>query len=242
MILLRNIIFYILFLLFSLFGILLFLIVFIPVRLFCSKRFCQKFLRYGIILYGKIIIFILGRMLVKIDCQQKSTVETPVIYILNHRSASDAFLLAGLTDEIVQVVNVWPLKLPVLGYFAKLAGYLSVKEMSMDEFSERCSKLLEQGVSIAAFPEGTRSGSKQMGKFYGQPFRAAMQAKATVVPVCIMGNEDKPPRDSYIIQSGKIRIRQLKPIAWDEYKDMNAFVFKRYVWRIMDEYMKKMDR
>ena len=241
MILLHNIIFYILFLFFSVLEILLFLIALIPVRLFCRKRVYQKFLRYGIILYGKITIFVLGRILVRIDCRKESTIETPVIYILNHRSASDAFLLAGLTDEIVQVVNVWPLKLPVLGYFATLAGYLSVKEMPMEEFALRCSKLLEQGVSIAAFPEGTRSGNKQMGKFYGQPFRAAMQAKATVVPVCIMGNEDKPPRGSYIIQPGKIRIRQLKPIVWDEYKDMNAFVFKSYVWRIMDEYMKEVE-
>ncbi|MCK5529002.1 MAG: 1-acyl-sn-glycerol-3-phosphate acyltransferase [Kiritimatiellae bacterium] len=217
------------------------MIVFVPVRIFSEKRFYQKMLRYGIILYGKIIIFILGRILVKIDCREESIIETPVIYILNHRSSSDAFLLAGLTDEIVQVVNVWPLKLPVLGYFANLAGYLSVKEMAMDEFASRCGTLLDQGVSVAAFPEGTRSGTKQMGKFYGQPFRAAMQAKATVVPVCIMGNEDKPSRGSYIIQPGKIRIRRLKPIMWDEYKDMNAFVFKRYVWRIMDEYMKEVE-
>ena len=50
------------------------------------------------------------------------------IFVCNHRAASDAFLMCVLPVEAVQVVNTWPFHLPVLGRFARMAGYLNIKK------------------------------------------------------------------------------------------------------------------
>ena len=35
-----------------------------------------------------------------------------------------------LPHECVQIVNVWPFRIPVLGLYAKFSGYLNIRMMS----------------------------------------------------------------------------------------------------------------
>jgi 1-acyl-sn-glycerol-3-phosphate acyltransferase len=154
---------------------------------------------------------------------------TPCIYICNHRSAVDAFTMARMPGEIIQVVNVWPFKLPVLGFFAKFAGYLSIRELSPEEFAQRGARFLEQGVSISAFPEGTRSATREMGPFHGSLFRLAMETGVPVVPVCLSGTETVMPRGARFLSPGLIRVRALKPVYNDAYSDLTPFKFKNMV-------------
>lgn len=153
----------------------------------------------------------------------------PCIYVCNHRSAVDAFTLAKLPGEIVQVVNIWPFKLPVLGFFARFAGYLSIREMPPAEFMQRGQELLGQGVSIAAFPEGTRATSRQMGTFHGALFRLALEAGAPIVPVCLSGTERVMPKGARFLSPGLIRVRSLEPIGQGEYGELTPFKFKNMV-------------
>lgn len=179
--------------------------------------------------YGRVIL-LLGWPLLRVRAERKAgQPPQPCIYICNHRSASDAFLMAMLPGEIVQVVNIWPFKLPVLGLFARFAGYLSIREMPEDEFMERGAELLAQGVSIAAFPEGTRSGSREMGPFHGSLFRLALKTGAPIVPVCLSGNERTPPKGSGILHPAEIRVRTLAAVTPADYAGMTSFKLKNKV-------------
>jgi 1-acyl-sn-glycerol-3-phosphate acyltransferase len=73
-----------------------------------------------------------------------------------------------------------------------------------------------------------------MGSFHGSAFRLALETKASIVPICITGSENIPPKGSPLLRSGMIVIRRLPAIVWDEYKDLNAFALKNRVWKIMD--------
>ncbi len=237
--LMLNTQFYILFLLCTVSCISFFSIIVVMQALFLSHRSTMERFRRAIKWYGAIVIKVLPFPFVRIICEDVDQDQSivPCIYICNHRSISDPFLMSLLPFEIVQVVNKWPFRIPVLGIFAKWSGYLSVNEMTFEEFSSRVSTLLEQRVSIVAFPEGTRSGGKNMGQFHGAMFRIALQTRRPLVPVCITGNEKIPLKGSLLIRPGRIRIRKLKALMWDDYKDLTPFKFKNLVRNILAEEM-----
>lgn len=234
-----SIVFYVLFVVYSAIVIPILSLTVAVIRVFTNHRKAMKAFRWCISLYGKGIIYGVVRLFIKVnfkDCANTKH-KGPVIYIANHRAASDAFLIGTLSTELVQVVNIWPFKLPVLGIFARWSGYLSVREMEFEDFAAACKNLLETGVSIAAFPEGTRSGNRTMGNFHGALFRVALENAIPIVPLCIMGNENKPLRGSWIMSAGQVHVHALEAITCEEYKGMSPFKLKKYVREKMQKYI-----
>jgi 1-acyl-sn-glycerol-3-phosphate acyltransferase len=201
------------------------------------KRFRRAINWYGMVINASPYPFIKLRY----ENRGKDDPGEPYIFVCNHRSASDAFLMGILPHELVQIVNVWPFRIPVLGAYAKLAGYLNIRMIPPEQFVQRASHLLKDGVSIVFFPEGTRSTSGKMGSFHGSAFRLALESKATIVPLCISGSENIPPKGSPLLRPGIIRVRRLTAITWDEYKDLTAFALKNRVWKIMDHELSSME-
>ncbi|MGD0388014.1 MAG: lysophospholipid acyltransferase family protein [Tepidisphaeraceae bacterium] len=153
----------------------------------------------------------------------------PFVFVANHRSSSDAFLMAVLRYEVIQILNIWPSRLPFVNCFSRLAGYLRVREMPFEQFIEAGSKLLAEGVSIIAFPEGTRSGSCELGQFHGSAFRLAQHVGAKICPLTISGNEHIPSRGSLVMHPGRIVISKLPSLTCEQYKELNAYRLKTRV-------------
>ena len=207
-----------------------------------SRRRTMKRFRRAINLYGRAIIaapfpFIRFRYIV----EENSDPGEPYIFVCNHRSACDAYLMGILPHELVQVVNVWPFRIPVLGIYAKLAGYLNIRMLPTEEFMARAERLLKDGVSVVFFPEGTRSTDYSMGQFHGSAFRLALASRAPIVPLCISGSEHTPPKGSPLLRPGTVTVRRLPAITWDQYKDMTPFALKNRVWNIIDQELARME-
>ncbi len=213
------------------------------VRPFTSKRYAMKRFRRAISWYGLIVIYILPFPLVRVKYidYEKGRREGPLLFICNHRSTSDPYLAACFPYEIIQVVNIWPFRIPVLGYMAKAADYLSIREMTIDEFYHAGEKLFSEGVSMLAFPEGTRSGSRKMGPFHGATFRLALRTRVPLVPVCITGNENIPRKGSLLLNPGSIKIHALPSLEWDDYKDLTSLQLKRKVWALLADKMTEIE-
>ncbi len=240
---LLNLYFYAFFVLFSAIGIPVMTLFVAFVGLFTSHRRTMKRFRRAISWYGRLITVIPYPFIrVRYEDHAGKNPGEPYIFVCNHRSASDAFLMSVLPHECVQIVNVWPFRIPVLGLYAKLSGYLNIRMMSHDQFLAKAGTLLSQGVSIIFFPEGTRTATGKMGSFHGAAFRLALVSKASVVPLCISGNENIPPKGSPLLRPGAIRVRRLSAIVWDEYKDLTAYAFKNRVWNIIDKELSVMER
>lgn len=237
--------------LFLYFYVVLFSLVAIPSLLlfvciigsFMSKRMAYKRFRRAISWYGAVIIRILPWPFIRIDYKDLSNQKekAPFIFVCNHRSTFDAFLMACLPYECIQVVNIWPFKLPIWGFFARFAGYLSVRQMPFEEFSAKACKLLNEGVSIIVFPEGTRSGNKQTGNFNSAIFRVALELKCKIAPVCISGHENIPIGRSLVLKPGLIKVHKLPSVHYSEFKDFNAFKLKNYVRDLMIKELGNMD-
>jgi 1-acyl-sn-glycerol-3-phosphate acyltransferase len=153
----------------------------------------------------------------------------PFVFVANHRSASDTFVMARLPYECIQVINNWPAKIPIFGRIAAAAGYLKVRKMPMSDFLRAGQKVLSEGASIIAFPEGTRSGSRKIGMFHGSSIRLAREAGASIVPLAISGSENIPRRGSMVLHPGQIVLSKLPAVAPSQLKDISIYQLKNIV-------------
>jgi 1-acyl-sn-glycerol-3-phosphate acyltransferase len=239
-----NFTFYLLFIVFSLISIPLFTLFVVLVSLVSPRRKTMRRLRQAISWYGIIVIRILPFPLIRFKYRdfEKGKSKGPYIFVCNHRSASDAFFVSCLPYECIAVVNIWPFHIPVLGIIARLAGYLSVREMPFEEFLDKAVLLLKQGSSIIVFPEGVRSGSKEMGQFHSAIFRVALESRCPIAPLCVTGNENIPARGSFLLRPGVIKIHKLTALQWRDYKNLTAFALKNKVRNIMAGELKLMEQ
>jgi 1-acyl-sn-glycerol-3-phosphate acyltransferase len=157
----------------------------------------------------------------------------PFVFVSNHRSASDGFLMACLPFECIQVLNIWPSNVPLMGLIARIAGYLRVRQMPFEEFLHAGSKLLAEGCSVIAFPEGTRSGSAALGQFHGSAFRLAMHNRVKIVPMAISGSENIPGRGTALLNPGRVVLSKLPAIVPQQYEGMSPFKVKTLVREII---------
>ena len=80
---------------------------------------------------------------------------------------------------------------------------------------------VKKGRNFLIFPEGTRSTKGNvMGEFHGGSFRAALKAQCPIVPLCYI--------DSFKVLDQKgskkvsVQMHYLKPIPYEEYKDLKT--------------------
>jgi 1-acyl-sn-glycerol-3-phosphate acyltransferase len=152
----------------------------------------------------------------------------PYIFVENHTSSFDPFVQGFLPFELVQAARGWALSLPVLGFFARWAGYIDIDAVGRGEIIERSSGLLKSGVSIVFFPEGTRRSRKEgLGPFHGAAFRAACANDVPVVPVVLLGIDDKPRKGSLLMRPGLIEMICLPPLSGDPNSEKPHFDLKR---------------
>ena len=220
----------------------LYAVVVTAIRLTRSRRVTLRRLRRAISWYGACILrcgYPWARVrYVDLAPQER---EGPFIFVCNHRSASDPFMMACLPFECIQVVNVWPFRLPFLGAIAKLAGYLSVRAMPVETFYEKAGQLLQQGVCVIAFPEGTRSVTRQAGPFNSSIFRLAERERAAIVPIVLSGTEDMPHKGSLALHPGVVRVHKLPACRWEEYREMTTFQLKNHVRDLICQHLAEIE-
>ena len=86
---------------------------------------------------------------------------------------------------------------------------------------QNVTKDVQNGKHFLIFPEGTRSrNGNVMGEFHGGSFRCALKAKCPIIPFAIV--------DSFKVLDQKgskpvtVQLHYLKPISYEEYKDMKT--------------------
>ena len=145
--------------------------------------------------------------------------------------------------EAIQIVNGWPMKLPFFGFNARKCGYLDATQTQLEEYPAIVRNLIAQGVSIIAFPEGTRSGSTKMNPFHSGIFKLAMELKLPVYPCCIAGNEAFPDRSFKFHKTNRILVHRLPPVKPEAYEKMpSTYVLKKHIHTLIAQETEKMDR
>lgn len=207
-----------------------------------SRHFTVWLIRRLVTLYGRIVMWCWWPFVgVRYRDLAPREPEEASIVICNHRAATDAFLMACMPIDAVQLVNDWPLRLPVLGGIARLVEYIDITNVAVEDFYLRGQHLLDEGVCIISFPEGTRSGSRRMGPFTSSVFRLAVRAKVPIIPLAITGNENIPPKGSFMLRPGWIEVHKLPAIQPEEYRGMDAFHLKQHLREILQKHMNQVE-
>jgi 1-acyl-sn-glycerol-3-phosphate acyltransferase len=170
-----------------------------------------------------------------LDCAPEE--KPPFVFVSNHRSTADAFLMGFLPFECVQVLNLWTSRLPLVSRLCRIGEYLRIREIPFDGFLATGARLLNEGVSVIVFPEGTRSGSRQMGPFHGSAFRLAQNASVKICPLTISGSERIPGRGSLVMHPGRIVVTKLPSLTCDQFMESDPFSLKTQVREIMQQHL-----
>jgi 1-acyl-sn-glycerol-3-phosphate acyltransferase len=180
-----------------------------------ERRIMHRMLVYqGLILSRAIPVW-----KIKIEGRDNALKGTTYIMISNHQSILDILLLNCLRYRFKWISKIENNKVPVLGWYLCMAGYITVdrgNKESKEEMLEKSYEVLNKGSSIMIFPEGTRSPDRQIGFFKRGAFQLALRANTPILPIIIEGTGDILPKHGLIFNSGqKIRIRVLKPVLPD---------------------------
>ena len=144
------------------------------------------------------------------------TFEEPSMIIANHTSALDSLTIGMLHPKIIFLVNDWVYNSPVFRFAARLAEFYPVSE-GIENSLPHLQKKIDQGYSLMAFPEGTRSETNKMRRWHKGAFYLAEQLKLDVLPILIHGNSEVQPKGSAVIRDGSITVKILDRIlASDE--------------------------
>lgn len=202
-------------------------------------------IRHFIYRYGQLMIHFCLRPAAPVRYEDRSgEPPRPCILILNHRSASDPFLMAAIryTAAPAQAVNGWPMRLPFFGFFARLGHYIDITRISYEEALEKTRTLLAEHSSLCVFPEGTRSGGSEIRPFHGTFFRIAKELKCPLYPVAVAGNERTPALDFHMERAPLILIRKLPALDPDFLAGHSAYKVKETVRSILQAETLKMEK
>jgi 1-acyl-sn-glycerol-3-phosphate acyltransferase len=171
--------------------------------------------RWCIWAYGRSVVWLLGLFFpVHVSGVRGQIGDQPRIYVFNHASLLDLFLITlAVPPDGICLARQWPFAVPLFGPVMRLGKYLNVAELSGEALLDRAKALLDQGVSLAIFPEGTRSRTGEMGRFRSGAFKLSIASGVPIRPVSINGTGRILPPRCVGLRSGEINVTVLDDVA-----------------------------
>jgi len=179
-----------------------------------------------------------------IEGREKAEKGTTYIIISNHQSILDILFINCLRYRYKWISKIENISMPVLGWYLRMAGYITVdrgNEGSKIEMFEKSKRCLMSGISIMIFPEGTRSATNNIGFFKRGAFQLALETDVPILPVIIDGTGGILPKHGLVFGSGyHVRIKVLDPILPEEFSTLNQDELALQINALMTEELKTM--
>jgi len=151
------------------------------------------------------------------------------IFMSNHVSNLDPPALFPLIPNRTSIyLKKSLMKIPILGYAMGLAEFVPVSRDGTVEGAQESVRLakavLEKGIHITTFVEGTRSRDGRLLPFKKGPFYLAMEGGAPCIPVSISGTESMMQKGSLRIRPGVVKVVFHAPIYPAKVGDRDALM------------------
>ena len=156
---------------------------------------------------------------VEVDGLDNLPVNEPVILAVNHQSWIDILvLLAFLPVSLRFIAKKEIRRVPVFASAMALAGHVFVDRQNWGKaivaMREAAARMQEHGLSMAIFPEGTRSPDGRLLPFKKGGFVLAIEIAATLVPSAMDGGRLIMPKSTFVVRAGRVRLRCAKAIRF----------------------------
>jgi 1-acyl-sn-glycerol-3-phosphate acyltransferase len=144
------------------------------------------------------------------------------IFMANHVSNLDPpALISRIPGQTSAFAKRSVFNMPLFGYCLRLAEYIPVDRSGNAAGAQQkvaeAKRLLDKGLHITTFVEGTRSRDGRMLPFKKGPFYLAMETGAPCIPVSIYGTETMLAKGSFGIKPGTAHIIFHAPVNPSDY-------------------------
>ncbi|WP_022668367.1 lysophospholipid acyltransferase family protein [Desulfospira joergensenii] len=142
------------------------------------------------------------------------------VIVSNHQSQLDILVLYRLFFPFRWVSKAEVFRLPFIGWNMSLNGYIKLKRgerSSVEKMMQECRDLLEKGISVFFFPEGTRSETGRVKPFKPGAFILAKEMKKPILPIVLNHTKDALPKHSLEFHGRhNMEVRVLDEIPYSE--------------------------
>ena len=187
-----------------------------------------------------------GRITIDIHGQENYPKESGFMMFPNHQGLFDVLAIMQTCEKPFSVVmNKEVQYVPFLKQvFACMKAYAIDREDVRQSMKviQQVAKEVQSGRNYLIFPEGTRTKNPNtVHEFKGGSFKSATKAKCPIVPIALI--DSYKSFDTKSIERIKVQVHILKPMLYEEYKDMKtveiAAEVKRRIEAVIAEYENK---
>ena len=139
----------------------------------------------------------------------------PHLFVANHKSLADVFLLCLLPWEMKFLSKDSIFKIPLLGWQMRTSRDIPIERGNRDSAREAIEAMrdrLTRGSSVIVFPEGTRSPDGSVAPFREGAFRLAIELGVDVVPLAVAGTENTLPKHSLVFKPATATVTVLPAV------------------------------
>ena len=183
-----------------------------------------------------------GAQWFKVEGYKPDKNKGPYLYLINHQSLFDAFMIVGgIPHYFTGVGAIEQFSYPVWGYLAKKYGVIPLVRHELGSAIsslEKLEEVIKNGTSAMIAPEGTRSLDGKLGKFKKGPFHVAKNTGITIIPVGLKGAYEAKNKKDWRIKPGILTTVFGKPITQDEYENISIDTLSKMVKTNIEEMIK----
>lgn len=149
----------------------------------------------------------------------------PAILACNHQSALDIWaLMAALPVSVRFVAKEELARIPIFAQGCRAAGHVFVDRGSpgsaLEAMDRAGREMRRRGITLAIFPEGTRSSDGRLRGFKRGSFRLAKRTGAPIYPVALEGGARILPKGRRRIRPGELEIHVGEPLPAERVQEM----------------------
>lgn len=114
----------------------------------------------------------------------------PYVIVANHESGTDILAIYFLGIQFRWLSKDSIFKIPMIGQAMKLSGYVPIIRGDKDSHTKAMKiskRVVQSGIPMLFFPEGTRSTTGSLKAFKSGAFRLANKCNAPVLPIVLHG-------------------------------------------------------
>ncbi|MDP7196716.1 MAG: lysophospholipid acyltransferase family protein, partial [SAR202 cluster bacterium] len=165
----------------------------------------------------------------------------PYLYLFNHQSIFDAFMIvASARHYFTGVGAIEQFSYPVWGFLAKKYGLIPIERKKIGSAIGSLAEVenaLNNGVSAMIAPEGTRTLTGNLGPFKKGAFHVAKNTGITIIPVALIGAFEAKNKNDWRVKPGILSTIFGDPITQKEYDDISVADLRDLVRSRMSELM-----
>jgi 1-acyl-sn-glycerol-3-phosphate acyltransferase len=134
---------------------------------------------------GRLLVRVYTKFMLRMSIHKESQLpKGPKIYVANHPTTSDPFILLATIKERTNILIKHTLfKVPVFGKYLHLSGYIPVVEGEGHTAFAKAKEFLDRGISVIIFIEGDITSAHSKPKTGA--VRLALATGAPILPIGI---------------------------------------------------------